>query len=370
MATDFEFIHGSDIHVHLGTYGTENPETGLNTRTEEILKAVDDMVDYAIDKRIKLIILSGDIFDTKSPSLTSINAFNRCISRAAREGIFVYILAGNHDATILKTRASAVEHFSTLDVVNIHETRGAEGVIDLGHAQIISVSYFQTTDEIANYLDEIAKQIDWDRPAILVTHLQIEFADYPGAFRANLPFTPISVLTKHPWTYVACGHIHKMQELNDEPPVFYAGSLSRLDFAEEFDQKGFLKVTVDGIKATKVKQIPANTLDFKTFKGDMLSVRQQIDAYEPRNIEKTIVRCVIDETDDAIDEKYIRSKLKGAFSLKIKKVPRKVVQSKRITVTSDGNVHTYLKSFFHDDDDALDIMSLVDELQQIESTKQ
>ena len=52
--------------------------------------------------------------------------------------------------------------------------------------------------------------------------------------------------------YVALGHIHRHQVLSEKPPVVYAGSLERLDFGEEADDKGFYLVEIgDGEGAGK-----------------------------------------------------------------------------------------------------------------------
>ena len=46
--------------------------------------------------------------------------------------------------------------------------------------------------------------------------------------------------------YVALGHIHRHQVLRHDPPmVVYSGSLQRVDFSEEGDEKGFCVVDLD-----------------------------------------------------------------------------------------------------------------------------
>ena len=39
--------------------------------------------------------------------------------------------------------------------------------------------------------------------------------------------------------YVALGHIHKHQVIGQNPHVVYSGSIQRIDFGEENDEKGF-----------------------------------------------------------------------------------------------------------------------------------
>jgi exonuclease SbcD len=55
-----------------------------------------------------------------------------------------------------------------------------------------------------------------------------------------------SVLAQPAFSYVALGHVHKFQDLNSDgvPPVVYSGSIERVDFGEEREDKGFCLVTI------------------------------------------------------------------------------------------------------------------------------
>jgi exonuclease SbcD len=55
----------------------------------------------------------------------------------------------------------------------------------------------------------------------------------------------ISDLHLPQFDYVALGHIHKHQVLRKDPMIVYSGSLERVDFGEENDDKGFCVVDLD-----------------------------------------------------------------------------------------------------------------------------
>ena len=59
------------------------------------------------------------------------------------------------------------------------------------------------------------------------------------------------MLTRPCFDYVALGHVHKHQNLNlsNNPPVIYPGSIERVDFSEEKEDKGFVLINLERGKA-------------------------------------------------------------------------------------------------------------------------
>ena len=57
---------------------------------------------------------------------------------------------------------------------------------------------------------------------------------------------PLSLVTNPLLDYVALGHIHKPQDLNEgrQPPVIYPGSIERVDFGEAGDDRFFVVAEV------------------------------------------------------------------------------------------------------------------------------
>jgi len=355
----FKFIHVTDTHFGLETHGTENPLTGLNTRAEDGLQAFDQMIDFAIVNDIKFVVHSGDVFNTKTVNQTVVNAFYERILRLSREGIKVFILQGNHDASRVLQRKNGLDLANVVDIPGVTVTRGGD-YYDFQDIQIVTVSYWNTAEEIAQQINDLAKRIDWKRPAILVVHLQIEYANFPGSFKADLPFTPLAALTSHPWTYVAAGHIHKPQKLNENPPVYYGGSLVRCSAAESNDPKGFMVIEVEGTKAVNIYQQEVDCLKFVTLKGTMAKIKSIM---EGRNgdFSKVIVRLKIEESEDPIDDAFIKEKFGSAFKYTIEKESATKVQS-RVVASAGISMEAYLQSYFEKDDDKDELIALIEEL--------
>ena len=267
-------LHTADLHIGMENYGRLDPETGLNGRVMDFLRRLSEVVEYALENEIDLVLFAGDAYKNRDPNSTYRREFARRIKRLADHGVPVVLLVGNHDLPSQDRRASSVEIFRTLEVPNIlvahrdhlHriQTRRGEtlqvatGPYPVRNRLLARDEYKERTiAELDNLVQELvaeniralAAQVDPSLPAVLVGHFSVSEAKFGSERTVMLGRDVVvlkSVLADPAWDYVALGHIHRHQELNrgERPPIVYPGSLERIDFGEEKEAKGFVVATV------------------------------------------------------------------------------------------------------------------------------
>ena len=96
----------------------------------------------------------------------------------------------------------------------------------------------------------MASRIDPALPSILAAHVWVLNARVGSEKSMSIGqehMLLLSSVANPAFDYVALGHIHKGQVLNENPPVTYSGSLERLDFGDEDDEKGFYLIDIEGM---------------------------------------------------------------------------------------------------------------------------
>src|SRR4030042_371227 len=112
-------LHFADLHLGVETYGRIDPATGLSSRLGNFLEAFDQVVNYALDNDIDLILFCGDAYKSRDPSQTYQREFAKRIRRLVEKNKQVFLLAGNHDLPNATGRATSVEIFDTLSIKNV-----------------------------------------------------------------------------------------------------------------------------------------------------------------------------------------------------------------------------------------------------------
>jgi len=343
-----KLLHFSDLHLGVENYGRLDPKTGLSTRLGDFLRSFDTIVEYALEEDVDLVLFCGDAYRTRAPNPTYQREFARRIRRLSKACIPTFLLTGNHDLPLATGRADTMEIFDTLGVSEIVVASAlATHVIETkeGEVQIVALpwpirSQLVTKEEYKNQrLEEINRllsdaiedlvkkeigKLDPDLPAILAAHATVFGAVY-GSERSVMlgqeVIIPHGVATNPAFDYVALGHIHKHQVLrNADPPVVYAGSIERIDFGEEKEEKGFVVVRLEKGNA-EFEFIPLQVRAFLTIeveaRGDDPTA-QVLEAITMHEIEDKAVRLIIHTTADReplIKDAEIRKALRGAFHI-------------------------------------------------------
>jgi exonuclease SbcD len=142
---------------------------------------------------------------------------------------------------------------------------------------------------------------------------------------------------------VALGHIHQHQTLEDErpPPVVYAGSIERIDFGEEREDKGFVIAEIEPGSCSwafhKLDARPFVTIRV-TADGDDPTA-QIVAAVGRASIEGAVVRVLIRTTPDRdvlIRENEIRRALQDAFY--VSAIVHDVVRPERIRLGDQSDI--------------------------------
>ncbi len=342
-------LHLADIHIGLENYGRLDPATGLNGRVMDFLRRLSEVVEYALEHEVDLVLFAGDAYKTRDPNSTYRREFARRIKRLADAGIPVVLLVGNHDLPAQEKKASSIDIFRTLDVPNVvvagrdhlHRLTTRRGAV----IQVATVPYpirqrllsreehkDKTIAEldalvqelVAENIQALAAQVDPDVPAVLVGHFSVSDAKF-GSERSVMLGRDVvvlkSILADPTWDYVALGHIHRHQELNgdQQPPIVYCGSLERIDFGEEKEDKGFVMVDVRRGQADwtfhKVAARP-----FVTIRADL---RQEadplaalLDAIARHELADAVVRIIVQlqaEQEGLIRDADVRAALRDAY---------------------------------------------------------
>ena len=275
-------VHFADLHLGIENYGRIDPATGLSSRLNDFLTTLDQLVDYSLENQIDLVLFCGDAYKTREPSQTQQREFAKRINRLATAGIPVFLLVGNHDMPNAVGRATATEIFDTLAVKNvyvanhpdIHKISTPGGTI-----QIVSLPWLRRStllsredsknldleqinqklqQTLTDIITTLAVRLDPTLPAILAAHVWVTGAQVGSESMMAIGREHtllLSNVAQPTFDYIALGHLHKHQVLSEHPPVVYAGSLERVDFSEENDEKGFYVVDVEPDSVTAERHV-------------------------------------------------------------------------------------------------------------------
>jgi len=392
-----KIIHTADIHIGVENYGRPATEDdiaklppyfspgvdrseyiGFSTRLLDFLSTFDYMVNYALEHDVDLFILAGDAYKLRNPSQTHQREFARRISTLVKEGgIPIFSVIGNHDAPQMAGRATSLEIFPTLEKENVYiadqlrtyRVPTRQGVIQLIALPWIKRAAFLARDEtrdlnieqvtdmleerINRLLDKEVSGLSDSLPTILCGHITASTASAGSERNMMLGKDHTILLGKlaNPaFDYVALGHIHKHQILSYQPMVTYSGSIQRVDFSEEKEDKGFCVIDLDptlpaGERLTNFHFEKVNARSFQTIDVSVTTgedpTRKTEDAIMNRSTKEAIVRVRITmprQVSAAFDETYIRELLSTAHQVSIKTILEEKTKTIRLSLESSKNL--------------------------------
>ncbi len=266
-------LHSADIHL------------GLAGRTEDLRRCWLHACNIAAEREVDVVVVAGDVFHGRDPDAQALNAWHSGLRVLNENDIPALVIAGNHDGAPHPGRRSVLEVFDSADIDVVTSPR----VVTVGGVRIACLPWVSRQQLLAQYpgmsretavqsmtdgLERILDKLRTESADVLTAHWSIQGAvlgnerdiAIVGQDEVVLPLASI----EGPWSYAALGHIHGMQrgEL-DQGAWAYSGSVDRMNFGEEHEDKFALEVDLDH-EATSVTlhQLPARRFVTIDYTGD------------------------------------------------------------------------------------------------------
>lgn len=239
------FLHTSDWHL-----GAMGGEQDLSEDQKFFIDAICGIVQV---RKVDAVLLAGDVYDRSVPPASAIELYDYAMARLCEElGVKVLTIAGNHDSAARLGSCARL-----LDKAGLYVQGAAQReprTVELGDSQVfllpwiteekVKSLYPEERDSItslteayrvvANHMRE--KFIPGKRHLVL-SHAFLTNAETSTSDRAaEIGFaTQVSASVFEGFDYVALGHIHKPQQVNDS--VRYSGSPMVYSFGREEGQQ-------------------------------------------------------------------------------------------------------------------------------------
>jgi len=257
----------------------------------------------------------------------------------------VYV-SNRPDIYLIETRSGTVQ-IASLPWLRRSALLSKEETKNLDFGQIKQKLQQALTNVIASY----TSRLDPKLPSVLAAHVWVVGAQLGSERLMTIGQEPellISNIANPAFDYIALGHIHKHQVLSENPPAVYSGSLERIDFGEEEDEKGFYTVNIEADDQTSRRRVsyqfhPVAGRRFRTInvsidEGDTDPTSTVLRAISPDGVRDAIVRLQLSlpvDLEGQIRDNDLRSALKEAYYFTIAKDIRREARLRLGTKTAE-----------------------------------
>ena len=246
----FKFLHAADLHLDSPLRGLETyPDAPVEQIRGATRRALENLVDLAIEEGVAFVLLAGDIYDGDWKDYNTGLFFSRCMGRLRDAGIGVFLISGNHDAASVVAR-----NLSPPDNVRVFSTRHAETHL----LPDLSVAVHGQGYAVRDVREDLTRDYPEAKPGMFnIGLLHTALSGRPG--HESYAPTTLDHLRGKGYDYWALGHVHQHEVVCDDPWVVFPGALQGRH-VRETGAKGCTLVKVEEGRVASVEQRELNVL--------------------------------------------------------------------------------------------------------------
>jgi len=269
-----KILHTADWHAGRSLHGIE--------RTTEITEVLQEIAEVAKEQAVDLVLVAGDIYDSKNPSADAEAAVYAFFKDIAEAGIPSIVIAGNHDSPSRLDAVARLLGLAKVTVIGHPRVSNQGGVFDIPIAgetariaalpfvserRIVKVAELLESDPgqwLEKYqqgmyalIQNLTKTFSSDTVNLMLMHTTMNGATLSQSeyiFHSTDTYALSADVLPEAVNYVALGHIHKSQAIEGfaENAGRYSGSILQLDFGEQGDEKFVYIVEAKAGKPTEL----------------------------------------------------------------------------------------------------------------------
>lgn len=288
-------LHLSDLHL-----GKRVNEISMIEDQEYVINQIMRIID---EQKTEGVIIAGDVYDRKDPSTEAVQLFDDFLVRLAKKNQKVFIISGNHDSAERIAFAGRLLKANDIYISPVYDGRvepivmeDSYGVINfylLPFVKPVHVKrFYAESEEINDYTDAIrvaVEQMNIDESArnVLIMHQFVVGAERSDSEEISVGgLDDVNSEVVNMFDYVALGHIHRPQKIQNKEHIRYCGTPLKYSFSEAAHNKVALVVDIKEKGQLQIEEIPLIPLrDMYRIIGsyDEITARDYYDGREFKN---------------------------------------------------------------------------------------
>lgn len=233
---------------------------------------IDEIVRIVREEKIDAVMIAGDVYDRSVASAEAVSLYDYAMTRLCSEAsVKVLEIAGNHDSS--ERLASCRELLSKAGLIVTGSLTAEPAVAEFDDVQIFMLPWFteekvkslfpdkkddirSMTDAYRVVTDSLKEAFDKDKKHIVIAHAFITDSETSTSDRAaEIGFaTQVSADVFEGFDYVALGHLHGPQDVNDH--IRYSGTPMPYSFGREESQEKSVTVIDTDTMERKIIALP------------------------------------------------------------------------------------------------------------------
>ncbi|QQK07709.1 metallophosphoesterase family protein [Miniphocaeibacter halophilus] len=212
-----KFLHSGDFHIASSFEYSSFPKELAIERRNDIWRSVDNLIDIVNNKKVDILLLSGDLYNEEYVTLSDLKRLNDLFRKIPSTNIF--IIFGNHDPYRNTSKWKLIDLPS--NVYLFREDKITK--FEFEEYDVYGISYIDNILNRDNIFENIT--LNKSKKNFLLIHTDI--------VNTNFKYQPVDIneLKSIGFDYIALGHLHKPGAIAEN--IVYPGSIEPLSFKEQ-----------------------------------------------------------------------------------------------------------------------------------------